>query len=103
MKFYSAHHFNWILLIFLIGIGCTAAGVLTDELPEEPRDEILIETDEYTSHIPEWYCPARFSDADSSAIYGCACVFSDDLDEALARSKATADKVLRFDMDTELE
>src|SRR5690625_2650355 len=45
MKFYSAHHFNWILLIFLIGIGCTAAGELTDELPEGPRDEILIETD----------------------------------------------------------
>ena len=103
MKFYSAHHFNWILLIFLIGIGCTAAGELTDELPEEPRDEILIETDEYTSHIPEWYRPARFSDADSSAIYGYAYVVSDDPDEALALSKATAEKFLRFEMDRQLE
>lgn len=103
MKFYSAHHFNWILLIFLIGIGCTAAGELTDELPEEPRDEILIETDENTSHIPEWYRPARFSDADSSAIYGYAYVVSDDPDEALELSKATAEKFLSFEMDRQLE
>src|SRR5690625_6907386 len=66
MKFYSAHHFNWILLIFLIGIGCTAAGELTDELPEEPRDEILIETDEdrkstrlNSSHVATSYAVLR--------------------------------------------
>src|SRR5690625_6581105 len=103
MKFYSAHHFNWILLIVLTGIGGTAGGELTDDLPEEPRDEILIETDEYTSHIPEWYRPARFSDADSSAIYGYAYVVSDDPDEALALSKATAEKFLSFEMDRQLE
>src|SRR5690625_5101182 len=103
MKFYSSHHFNCILLIFLIGIGCTVVEELTDVLPKEPRDEILIGTDENTSHIPEWYRPARFSDADSSAIYGYAYVVSDDPDEALELSKVTAEKFLRLEMDRQLE
>lgn len=103
MKFYSVRNFNWMILIFLISAGCAAPEELTEELPQGPMEEIPLETDESDSYAPEWYRPARFSDADTSAIYGYAYTVSDDPDEALALSKETAEKFLRFEIDRQLE